>query len=80
MTIPAHRRAFADHLRELRKEKGWRSQEGFAHDADLDRTYISRLERGVQNPTLDVIVRLARTLGVHPSELLSTIALDDTEN
>lgn len=73
MTIPAHRRAFGEHLRALRQECGYSSQEAFAHHVDLDRTYISGLERGVRNPTLDVIVKLARALDVKPSEMLATV-------
>lgn len=73
MTIPAHRLAFGEHLRELRRARGWASQEAFAHHAGLDRTYVSGLERSRRNPTLDVIVKLARALDVKPAELLSTI-------
>lgn len=54
-------------------DRGYASQEAFAHDVGLDRTYISGLERGVRNPTLDVIVKLARRLDVKPAELLDTI-------
>lgn len=72
MTIPAHRLAFGERLRDLRREHGWASQEAFAHHVGLDRTYISGLERGSRNPTLDVIVKLARGLDVKPAELLST--------
>lgn len=78
MTTLAYRRAFGDRLRELRKESGWISQEEFAHHVELDRTYISGIERGVRNPTLDTIVKLARGLGVPPTELLVTIELQDT--
>lgn len=78
MTTLAYRRAFGDRLRELRKESGWISQEEFAHHVELDRTYISGIERGVRNPTLDTIVKLARGLGVPPTELLATIELQDT--
>jgi len=52
---------------------GWSSQEAFAHHVGLDRTYVSGLERGRRNPTLDVIVKLADGLGVHPTELLKTL-------
>lgn len=78
MTIPAYRRAFGDRLRELRKENGWTSQEEFAHHVELDRTYISGIERGIRNPTLDTIVKLARGLNVPPTELLVTIKLWET--
>ncbi|MDQ0648651.1 transcriptional regulator with XRE-family HTH domain [Microbacterium natoriense] len=73
MTIPAHRRAFGEHLRALRQANGHASQEAFAHHVGLDRTYISGLERGARNPTLDVIVKLARGLDVSPAEMLATI-------
>lgn len=73
MTIPAHRLAFGEHLRELRRARGWASQEAFAHHAGLDRTYVSGLERSRRNPTLDVIVKLAHALEAKPAELLSTI-------
>ncbi|MDR0848306.1 MAG: helix-turn-helix transcriptional regulator [Propionibacteriaceae bacterium] len=71
--------AFGDHLRELRRASGWQSQEAFAHHIGLDRTYVSGLERGRRNPTLDVIVKLADGLGVHPQELLATIATESEQ-
>lgn len=74
MSAPDHRHVFGDRVRELRLEKGWASQEAFAHHVDLDRTYVSGIERGRRNPTLDVIVKLADGLDVHPCELLKTIA------
>jgi transcriptional regulator with XRE-family HTH domain len=81
MRIPAHRVAFGDHLRALRREQGWKSQEEFAHHVGLDRTYVSGLERAVRNPTLDVIVKLATGLGIHPTELLATIEIEaDTDS
>lgn len=76
--IPAHRRVFGDRLRELRTAQGY-SQEEFAHHVDLDRTYVSGCERGVRNPTLDVIVKLARGLDLPPTELLSTIKSIDLD-
>lgn len=45
------------------------SQEALAALADLDRTYISLLERGKRNPSLICVVSLARALGVDASEL-----------
>lgn len=72
MRIPDHRRAFGDRVRELRLEQEW-AQEAFAHHVDMDRTYVSGIERGVRNPTLDVIVRLAHGLGVTPSELMAGV-------
>jgi transcriptional regulator with XRE-family HTH domain len=69
MPTPPHRAAFGARVRELRVNQGW-SQEDFAHRAKLDRTYVSGIERGVRNPTLDIIHRLAETLGVPAADLL----------
>jgi transcriptional regulator with XRE-family HTH domain len=48
-------------LRRLRVAKGL-SQEALAVDAEVDRTYVSRLERGLENPTILVLERLAGAL------------------
>ncbi|GHD02173.1 helix-turn-helix domain-containing protein [Novosphingobium pokkalii] len=56
-------------LKRLRTAAG-RSQEDFAHDADIHRTYISDLERGARNPTIRVVDRLAKALGVSMGDLL----------
>ncbi|MCI0634851.1 MAG: helix-turn-helix domain-containing protein [Actinobacteria bacterium] len=51
------------------REKRGLSQEGLSFECDLDRTYISGIERGVRNPTVKSLVRLARALRTTPSEL-----------
>jgi transcriptional regulator with XRE-family HTH domain len=56
-------------LRKFRLEKGW-SQEEFAHQADIHRTYVSDLERAARNPSIDIIERLAKTLGVRAGQLV----------
>nr|WP_281722044.1 helix-turn-helix transcriptional regulator [Nitrosomonas nitrosa] len=56
-------------MRRLRQQKGW-SQEEFAHQAGLHRTYISDLERGARNPTITVVDKLAVALGVPVGALL----------
>lgn len=63
------RQRLASNLRRLRKEKGW-SQEQFADEAGLHRTYVSDLERGTRNPTITVVDRAARSLGASLAELL----------
>ncbi|TIO77149.1 helix-turn-helix domain-containing protein [Mesorhizobium sp.] len=63
------REVFARNLRTLRQAKGL-SQEELAHQAGLDRTYISALERNVYNASIDVVERLAEALGVDATELL----------
>jgi transcriptional regulator with XRE-family HTH domain len=73
MSASDHRQAFGDRVRQLRLDRGWASQEAFAHHVGLDRTYVSAIERGRRNPTIDVIVKLGRGLDAHPAELLMTI-------
>jgi transcriptional regulator with XRE-family HTH domain len=50
-------------VQELRSGKGW-TQQQLAESAGFDRTYISGLEHGKQNPTLGALLRLARALEV----------------
>lgn len=50
------------------------SQEDLADRVGLDRTYVSGIERGIRNPTLLVLLRLARVLGVPAGALLDSDA------
>jgi transcriptional regulator with XRE-family HTH domain len=59
------RNRVAQNLRRLRIEKGW-SQTVLAERADVDRTYVSGLERGVSAATVDMLARLGAVLGVEP--------------
>lgn len=61
--MPDIKTAFGKRLRELREAKGM-TQEALAHEADLDRAYVSRVERGERNISLENIERLALALGV----------------
>ncbi|MEX0827650.1 MAG: helix-turn-helix transcriptional regulator [Haliea sp.] len=54
-------------LRRVRVLRGL-SQETLAVDAEVDRTYVGRLERGLENPTVGVLDRLAKALGSAISE------------
>ena len=56
-------------LRRLREAKGL-SQEQFAEEAGIHRTYVSDLERGSRNPTIRVVERVASALGVTASDIL----------
>ncbi len=56
-------------LRRYRLAKGV-SQEELAHLCELDRTYVSGIERGVRNPTVVVLERLAGVLGITAACLL----------
>ena len=63
------REVFARNLRKARNARRL-SQEVLAHEAGVDRTYVSALERGVYNATIVMVAKLAKALGVEPSELL----------
>lgn len=63
------RRTVGLNVARLRAERDW-SQEELADRAKLHRTYVSGVERGVRNPTITVLAKLADALGVAPSELL----------
>ena len=47
------------------------SQEALALSADVDRTFVSQIERGIRQPTLTTLCKLARALDVQPSTLVS---------
>ena len=53
-----------------RRRKLGISQEELAERSDLDRTYISGLERGVRNPSLTAIVKVAKGFGITTDNLL----------
>lgn len=63
-------RAFGSVVREARLRRGL-SQERLGLRCGLDRTYVSGIERGVRNPTLTVVHRLAQGLGTTASTLLA---------
>lgn len=60
----------ATNVRRLRVEAGL-SQEAFAVDAGIDRTYVSRVERRLENPSLAVLERIAKALKVDVVEILA---------
>ena len=70
------REIFAANLRHRRQQVGL-SQEELAHRAQIDRTYVSSLERCQYAATLDVIEKLAVELDVDPTELLMLPSKDD---
>lgn len=60
---------FGERVRAIRAKRGI-SQERLADLAELDRTYISGIERGIRNVSLMNIVKIADALDIKPSELL----------
>ncbi len=56
-------------LREKRKDQGF-SQEALALEAGIDRNFVSLLERGLNQPSLSTIFKLANALNLKPSDLV----------
>lgn len=67
------RRRVGLNVKRQREQKGW-SQEELAFQAGLHRTYISGVERGVRNPTVTVLDKIASSLGIGPSQLLGEVS------
>jgi len=63
------RQAFAANLRRLRHAKGI-SQEDLAYSANVNRSYISKLEKGASYPGLEILAKLANVLGIEAADLL----------
>lgn len=59
---------FGMRLKYLRQKKGW-SQEDLALESHVNKNYISDLENGRRNPTLEIMERLSIALGITLSEL-----------
>lgn len=62
--------AFGQALRQAREEAGV-SQEELAHRAGIDRTFVSRAERGANQPALATVLQLAHALGLSAVSLVS---------
>jgi transcriptional regulator with XRE-family HTH domain len=72
ISIPRLQKTFGQVLKELRNENGL-SQQQLAFDSELDRTYISLLERGLRLPTLGTIFKLAEVLKLSPSDMVTRV-------
>lgn len=59
-------------IQEFRESKGL-SQEVVSGLADIGRTHLSAIERGMRKPTLETFFRISEALGVKPSELMKSI-------
>jgi len=64
--------AFGRVLRELREQRGF-TQEAFALECEVDRTFVGLIERGQRQPTLTTLFRLAGPLRLRPSALLRRV-------
>jgi transcriptional regulator with XRE-family HTH domain len=63
------RDTFATNLRRLRNAKGL-SQDDLAYEAEVSRSYLSQLEKGVFHASLKIVGKLADALNVEPLEFL----------
>jgi transcriptional regulator with XRE-family HTH domain len=61
-------RAFGRNVARIRADRGF-SQDKLAEKADLDRTYLSGIERGVRNPGIKTVLRISRALNVDVGDL-----------
>jgi transcriptional regulator with XRE-family HTH domain len=61
---------FAQHIRTLRRARGW-SQEQLAEKADLNRSYVGEIERGLAQPSLLTAEKIAQALELELSTLLA---------
>ena len=66
--------AFGLVLRELRIKNGL-TQEGLGFEAEIQRTYVSILELGQQQPSLTTILKVAGALGVSAGELVQMVEI-----
>jgi transcriptional regulator with XRE-family HTH domain len=64
-------KVFGERIRALRRRSSW-SQEQLAERARLHRTYVVGIELGTRNPSLKIMARLARALGVPLPSLFET--------
>ena len=63
---------FGEVLQKCRRQKGL-SQEKLAEISGLDRTFISLLERGLRQPSLSTLLRLAQALDTSASSIVATV-------
>jgi transcriptional regulator with XRE-family HTH domain len=62
---------FGSHLKKLREKKNI-TQAQLASDMNVEISQISRIERGIINPSLCTVVEIAKAIGISPSKLLET--------
>ncbi|HFQ8050926.1 MULTISPECIES: helix-turn-helix domain-containing protein [Pseudomonas] len=64
--------AFGKVLRRRRVEAGL-TQEQLAHEAELQRNYVSLMERGINQPTITTLIKLANPLGCTAAEIVAEV-------
>ena len=63
-------------IQEIRNKKGI-TQDRLSEKAGISPKYLSSIERGKENPTLDTILKLARSLDVKPDEFFTHLEIED---
>lgn len=64
--------AIGNLIRELRLANNW-TQEDLAAASDIDRTYVSLLERYQRDPSLSIVIQLARALNIPPGDFVDEV-------
>ena len=72
MSFPQHRKKLGEAVRQYRKKAEF-SQEKLAEKASLSTVFISDVERGVENISVDALARIAKALNAHVSDLTRDI-------
>ena len=70
LAIQKHRRLLGEAVRATRKKAGF-SQEKLAERASLSTVFISRIERSVESPSVDNLLKIAKALGVQVQDLVA---------
>lgn len=65
------KRVLAENVKRRRQAIGM-SQEALALSAEVDRTYVSQIERGIGNPSLLILCKICDVLGDEPTDLLAS--------
>jgi len=64
-------------IAELRNSKGF-TQERLADKTEISSKYLSSIERGKENPTLDTLIKLSESLGVNIEDIFRFIQIEDS--
>ena len=63
---------FGEEMRKIRKEVGI-SQEALALKANVDRSFMSKMERGIRQPTITIMFKLCDALDIQPEKLIASV-------
>lgn len=69
VSLPTLKQALSINIKRIRMDQGM-SQEKLALKADVDRSYMSEVERCLANPSIEALLKIGNALDVSPSELL----------